>query len=112
MRATTRSTPKVSRATRAAMMLELSPLETAAKASARSMPASVRVSRSKPMPFGLSGKFLPETDEGGRVLVDDGNRVVAPGEAARQRRSDPATAQDDDVHGAPVCSNGSMGGHL
>ncbi len=32
MRATTFSTPKVSRATRAAMMLELSPLLTAAKA--------------------------------------------------------------------------------
>src|SRR3954454_20162006 len=42
--------PKVSRATRAAMMLELSPELTAAKASARSMPASTRVSRSKPMP--------------------------------------------------------------
>src|SRR5829696_3872498 len=54
MRATTRSTPNVSRATRAAMMLELSPLETAANASARSMPAVVRMSRSKPMPVTVS----------------------------------------------------------
>src|SRR4051812_4957836 len=50
MRATTWETPKVSRATRAAMMLELSPEETAANASARWMPAAVSVSRSKPVP--------------------------------------------------------------
>ena len=43
-------TPNVSRATRAARMLELSPLLTAAKAYASSMPASSRVSRSKPTP--------------------------------------------------------------
>ena len=40
--------PKDSRATRAAMMLELSPLDTAAKASARAMPASVSTAWSKP----------------------------------------------------------------
>jgi len=50
MRATTRSTPNDSLATRAAMTLELSPLLTAAKASACSMPASVRISLSKPIP--------------------------------------------------------------
>src|SRR3954447_1426694 len=50
MRATTCWTPKVSRATRALMMLELSPLLTAAKAPAESMPASSRVCRSKPSP--------------------------------------------------------------
>ena len=50
MRATTRCTPNVSRATRAAMMFELSPLLTAAKAPASSMPASFRVSWSKPTP--------------------------------------------------------------
>ena len=50
MRATTFSTPKVSRATRAAMMLLLSPELTAANAPAPSMPASTRVSRSKPIP--------------------------------------------------------------
>src|SRR4051812_17636501 len=50
MRATTRAMPNVSRATRAAMMLELSPLETAAKAWARSTPASTSTSRWKPWP--------------------------------------------------------------
>src|SRR5919107_5983939 len=50
MRATTCWTPKVSRATRALMMFELSPLLTAAKAPAESMPASSSVCRSKPRP--------------------------------------------------------------
>ena len=50
MRATTCWTPNVSRATRALMMFELSPLLTAAKAPAESMPASSRVCRSKPRP--------------------------------------------------------------
>ncbi len=50
MRATTLSTPNVSRATRAEMMFELSPLLTATYAAADSMPASSRTSRSKPMP--------------------------------------------------------------
>src|SRR5258706_1509241 len=50
MRATTRSTPNVSRATRAISTLELSPLVTAASAEARSIPASMSRSRSKPMP--------------------------------------------------------------
>src|SRR3954471_4419382 len=50
MRATTCCTPKVSRATRALMMLELSPLLTAAKAPAESTPASSSVCRSKPRP--------------------------------------------------------------
>ena len=45
--------PKVSRATRAAMMLELSPLETAANASAFSMPARSSTPWSKPMPVTL-----------------------------------------------------------
>ena len=51
MRATTLSTANVSRTTRAARMLELSPDETAAKPSASSMPASIRTSRSKPTPL-------------------------------------------------------------
>ena len=50
MRAATRETPNVSRASRAEMMLELSPLETAANASARSMPAWRSTSSSKPTP--------------------------------------------------------------
>src|SRR5580698_4131279 len=50
MRAATCWTPNVSRATRAAIMLELSPLLTAAKPSARSIPALDSTLRSKPMP--------------------------------------------------------------
>src|SRR5580693_211506 len=50
MRAATCWTPNVSRATRAAIMLELSPLLTAAKPSARSIPARESTSRSKPIP--------------------------------------------------------------
>src|SRR5664279_4631469 len=50
MRAITFSTLKVSRATRAPMMLELSPLLTAANAAASLIPASIRVSRSNPIP--------------------------------------------------------------
>ncbi len=42
--------PNDSRATRAEMMLELSPLLTAAKASASWMPAWMSTSRSKPTP--------------------------------------------------------------
>jgi hypothetical protein len=60
MRATTRWTPNVSRATRAAMMFELSPLLTAANAPACSIPASIRVSRSKPTPLTRRpGKLSP-----------------------------------------------------
>src|SRR6478609_10639063 len=54
MRATTCWIPNVSRATRAAMMLELSPEETAANASARLMPAFSRTSWSNPIPVTLS----------------------------------------------------------
>src|SRR5580693_3754155 len=50
MRAATCWTPNVSRATRAAIMLELSPLLTAAKPSERSIPALDSTLRSKPMP--------------------------------------------------------------
>ena len=50
MRATTFSTPNVSRATRAAMMLVLSPLLQAAKAWACATPDSISVSRSNPTP--------------------------------------------------------------
>src|SRR5918993_5091552 len=54
MRATTCWMPNVSRATRAAMMLELSPLDTAANASARRMPAFSSTCWSKPIPATLS----------------------------------------------------------
>src|SRR5215472_5696725 len=53
MRAATRLTPNDSLATRAAMTLELSPLLTAANASAFSIPASISTSRSNPTPVTL-----------------------------------------------------------
>ncbi len=67
MRATTLVTPNISRAILAAMMLELSPLETAANAVASRMPASIRVSRSKPTPVII------------RPLKSAGSRVKASG---------------------------------
>ncbi len=59
MRATTFSTPNVSRTTRAERMFELSPSETAAKAYASSMPACTSVSRSNPTPV----TFFPVNSE-------------------------------------------------
>src|SRR5690606_13579779 len=59
MRATTVSTPNVSRTTRAERMFELSPSETAAKAYASSMPACTSVSRSNPTPV----TFFPVNSE-------------------------------------------------
>src|SRR5271166_4438218 len=53
MRAATRCTPNDSRTTRAAITFELSPLLTAANASAFSIPASISTSRSKPIPVTL-----------------------------------------------------------
>ncbi len=67
MRATTLVTPNISRAILAAMMLELSPLETAANAAASRMPASIRVPRSKPTPVTI------------RPLKSAGSRVKASG---------------------------------
>src|SRR5215468_11297343 len=59
MRAATRSTPNDSRATRAAITLELSPLLTAANAPASRIPAASRTVWSKPMPV----IFLPLKEE-------------------------------------------------
>src|ERR671917_333626 len=62
MRATTVSIPKCSRAIRAHRMFELSPLVTAARAPASSMPAAWRSSRSCPSP----ATALPEKFSGRR----------------------------------------------
>src|SRR6516164_7848453 len=59
MRAATRSTPNDSRATRAEITLELSPLLTAANAVASRIPAASRTVWSKPMPV----IFLPLKEE-------------------------------------------------
>ena len=108
MRATTRSIPKVSRATRADMMLELSPLVTAAKAPASWMPASVRMSRSKPNPTTV----VPPKPFGRRrnalaALVDDGDGVAALLQQPGQLAAHPAAAHDDDVHDAPIGQTGA-----
>ncbi len=90
MRAATRDTPNVSRASRAEMMLELSPLETAANASARSMPAWRSTSPSKPIPVTVMPREVgAEPAEGVGVLVDDGHRVAAGLQAVRERRARP-----------------------
>ena len=99
MRATTCWTPKVSRATRALMMLELSPLLTAAKAPAESMPASSRVCRSKPRPGHLAAAELrAEPAEGLGVLVDDGDAVPDLFQPAGDGGADASAAHHDHVH--------------
>ena len=90
------ATPKVSRATRAAMMLELSPLLTAANASACSMPASIRVSRSKPTP-GDRGR--PRSRSPSRRNASGSWSMTATlwpsrSRLRRERRADPAAAHD------------------
>ena len=82
-------------------MFELSPSDTAANANASSIPACLRVSRSKPSPVTLLPAELGvEPPEGLGVLVDDGHRVPVVLEALRQRRADPAASHDHEVHSA------------
>ena len=92
--------PNISRATRAAMMLELSPLLTAAKAPASSMPASRRVSWSKPDPVDAPAPE-PGTEAAERrgVLVDDGDGVSLLLQGLGECGSHPSAPHDDDVHG-------------
>src|SRR6478736_6308489 len=72
MPATTRSTPKVSLATRAISTLELSPLVTAATAPACSMPASTSTSRSNPTPC----SSVPPKSGGRRLNVSDRRSIT------------------------------------
>ena len=105
MRATTFCTPNVSRATRAAMMFELSPLLTAAKASASSMPAAISVSAVEAESGDRAGpEVVAEAAERGWILVDDGDGVLEPLQVVGERRADPAAPHDDDVHGAHLLS--------
>ena len=99
MRATTCWTPKVSRATRAAMMLELSPLLTAAKAPAESTPASSSVCRSKPRPV----TWRPPKSGPSRRKASGSWSMTATLCPISSRRAgdggaDPAAAHDDHVH--------------
>src|SRR5580693_9268416 len=91
MRATTLGIRYVSRAIRTVRMLVLSPLVTAARASAPTAPARSRSSRSKPEPT-ICWPFQP----GG--TVDDGHRVAVVGQAHGQPGADPATSHHDHVH--------------
>ena len=94
-------TPKVSRATRAEMMLELSPLETAAKASAGSMPrVDEDVAVEADAGHREAGEVGAQPAERVRVLVDDGHRVPARPPGCGRGRADPAAAHDHDVHSA------------
>ena len=86
-------------ATRAIRMLELSPLVTAATASASSMPASSRRSRSKPTPtIVLAARTPGQAAERRLLAVDDGDGVAGgldglrpgrnrPGRTRRRRRA-------------------------
>ena len=102
MRAATFSMPNISRATRAAMMLELSPLLTAAKAPASSMPASRRVSWSKPTPV---TRRPPNPEPRRRKAVGswsiDGDRVPLLLQGLRESGAHSPAAHDDDVHDRP-----------
>ena len=72
------------------------------EAPARSMPASTRVSRSKPTPATcLPAKVGPSRRNACLVLVDDRDRVAEVLEAVREARADPAAAHDHDVHSGP-----------
>ena len=81
------------------MMLELSPLLTAAKAPADSMPASSRVCRSKPRPGDLAAAELrAEPAERLGVLVDDRDAVADLFQPAGDGGADAAAAHHDHVH--------------
>jgi hypothetical protein len=86
-------------------MLELSPLVTAASASARSMPAFTNRSRSKPMPMKRSAREVgPQALERGRLAVDDGNGVPLVDQVVRERRPHPAAPHDHYMHDSkPPC---------
>ena len=84
------------------MMFELSPLETAAKASARSMPASIEhLAVEADAGHGEPGEVGAEPAERVGVLVDDRDRVAAALQVLRQGRTDPPAPHDHDVHAGP-----------
>ena len=96
MRATTRSMPNVSRATRAMRMFELSPLVTAATATACSMPASTQAVAVEADPGDRSVPVKPvpsRAKASGRLSM---TATVWPpaGQAAGERGAHPAAADD------------------
>ena len=101
MRATTFSTPKVSRATRAARCWSCRRELTAANADACSMPASIEHLAVE----ADAGDGRPPNDAGSRrkalrLLVDDGDGLCpAASSGLGQRRAHPAAAHDHHMHG-------------
>src|SRR6202045_3249980 len=101
MRATTRCTPNVSRATRAEMMLELSPDDTAAKAPASSIPERSSTSRPKPMPSTRS----PENWEDNRLKAVASRSMTATSWPIRAR----ASARDAPTRPHPITTTRNVG---
>jgi hypothetical protein len=75
------------------MMLELSPLLTAATAPAESMPLEA------PPGDLATGELRAEPAEGSRVLIDDRDAVPDVLEPARDGGADASAAHHDHVHG-------------
>src|ERR1700730_13147986 len=101
MRATARCTPNVSRATRAEMMLELSPDDTAAKAPASSIPERSSTSRSKPMPSTRS----PENSGDNRLKAVPSRSMTATSWPIRAR----ASARDAPTRPHPITTTRNVG---
>ncbi len=81
------------------MMFELSPLETAANASARSIPASTSTSRSKPIPVTVSPvKSGPSRRNASGFWSMTATVWPRDLEVLREGRADPPTPHDHDVH--------------
>src|ERR1700756_3174331 len=101
MRATTRCTPNVSRATRAEMMLELSPDDTAANAPASSIPERTSTSRSKPMPSTRS----PENSGDSRLKAVASRSMIATSWPIRDR----ASAKEAPTRPHPITTTRNVG---
>ena len=99
MRATTRSTPNVSRATRAEMMFELSPEDTAANADGLlDARPQQHVAVESHAQHAFAGELGAEPVERRAVTVDDGDIVADPGQAVGQRCADPAASHHHYSH--------------
>ena len=115
MRATTRSTPNVSRATRAEMMFELSPEDTAANAP-RVLDARPQqhVAVETHAEHAFAGELRAEPVERRAVTVDDGDVVADAGQAVGQRCAHPAAPHHHYAHlcGPFGCSSKSASSNL
>ena len=98
MRATTRSTPNVSRATRAEMMLELSPRHRRERAGLLDARPQQHVAVEPHPQDPLAGELGGKPVKRGAVTVDDGDVMADPGQAVRQRRAHPAASHHHYTH--------------